>query len=103
MDQRSELVFLSFTRHESCNHMYFSHRYSCPSLCLAIRHILRYFKTGSINVRSVAGSKRFCIVIGSTVTITASVGDEYTARTWPPRVVPSGPPTTMCVWTTGFP
>jgi len=40
-----------------------------------------YFKAGSINVRSVAGSKRFCIAAGSTVTITSSVGDTYAART----------------------
>jgi hypothetical protein len=51
-----------------------------------------YFEAGSINVRSVAGSSRFCIVIGSTVTITSSTGDAYAARTWPARVVPSGPP-----------
>src|ERR1039458_5118444 len=36
LQQRSELVFPSFTRHESCNHLYFGHRYSCPSFCLAI-------------------------------------------------------------------
>jgi hypothetical protein len=34
-----------------------------------------YFKAGSINVRSVSGSKRFRIATGSTVTITSSVGD----------------------------
>jgi hypothetical protein len=34
-----------------------------------------HFKAGSINVGSVAGSSRFRIVIGSTVTITSSVGD----------------------------
>ena len=61
------------------------------------------FKAGSMSVRSVSGSKRFCIDTGSTVTITSSVGDTYAARTWPARVVPSGLPTTMCVWTTGFP
>src|SRR5438105_8063786 len=61
-----------------------------------------YLEAGSINVRSVSGSKRFCIATGSTVTITSSVGDTYAARTWPARVVPSGAPTTMCVWTTGF-
>ena len=33
------------------------------------------FKAGSINVRSVSGSNRFGIAIGSTVTITSSVGD----------------------------
>ena len=43
------------------------------------------------------------IVTGSAVTITSNVGDTYTSRTWPARVVPSGFPTTMCVWTTGFP
>src|SRR6266576_4130492 len=53
-----------------------------------------YFEAGSINVRSVSGSKRFCIVTGSTVTMTSSVGDTYAARTWPARVVPSGAPTT---------
>ena len=42
-----------------------------------------YFKAGSISVRSVAGSSRFCIVTGSTVTITSSVGDTYASRTWP--------------------
>src|ERR1700686_1011067 len=52
-----------------------------------------YFKAGSISVRSVAGSNRFGIVIGSTVTITSSVGDTYAARTWPARVVPSALPT----------
>ena len=36
---------------------------------------------GSISVKSVSGSKRFCIVTGSTVTITSSVGDTYAART----------------------
>ena len=30
-----------------------------------------YFDAGSINVRSVAGSNRFCIVIGSTMTVTS--------------------------------
>jgi len=62
-----------------------------------------YFKAGSISVRSVSGSKRFCIATGSTVTITSNVGDTYASRTWPARVVPSDVPTTMCVWTTGFP
>ncbi len=32
-----------------------------------------YFKAGSINVRSVAGSNRFCIATGSTVAITSSL------------------------------
>src|ERR1700690_899578 len=40
MEQRSELVFASFTRHESCDHMYFSHRYSCPSFCFAAESAL---------------------------------------------------------------
>jgi hypothetical protein len=34
-----------------------------------------YFAAGSINVRSVSGSRRFCIVTEPTVTITSSVGD----------------------------
>ena len=34
-----------------------------------------------VNVSSVAGSKRFCIVAGSTVTMTSSVGDTYASRT----------------------
>src|SRR5271165_2902783 len=103
MEQHSELVFPSFPRHESCDHMYFSHRCPCPSFASNRGRVLRYFETGSINVRSVAGSNRFCIVTGSTVTITSNVGETYAARTWPALVVPSGPPTIMCVWTTGFP
>jgi hypothetical protein len=34
-----------------------------------------YFRAGSINVRSVSGSNRLCIAMGSTVTMTSSVGD----------------------------
>src|SRR5580692_2832874 len=58
--------------------------------CSRMKH-LTYFENGSINVRSVAGSNRLCIVTGSTVTITSKVGDTYAARTWPARVVPSAP------------
>jgi len=39
-----------------------------------------YFERGSIKVRSVSGSNRFCIAIGSTVTITSSVGDTFATK-----------------------
>src|SRR5437899_2645074 len=104
LQQRSEFVVLSNTRHKSCNHSQFSHRCStsfilrfffcfCPS----------YFLTGSMSVRPVSGSSRFCIAMSSTVTITSSVGFTYNSRTWPPRAVPSEVARTTWVWTWGFP
>ena len=41
---------------------------------------LCYRKAGSINVRSVSGSRLFCIATGSTATITSGVGDTYRRR-----------------------
>ena len=33
----------------------------------------------------------------------SKLGSERQLHAWPARVVPSDVPTTMCVWTTGFP
>ena len=46
---------------------------------------------------------RFCITIGSTVTMISRVGETYASRTCPPRIAPSEVPTIICVCTTGFP
>jgi hypothetical protein len=65
-------------------------RHTSKTKLCHVRRVVRlkciYFSSlfvgfGSIRVKSVSGSKRFCIVTGLTVTMTSSVGDTYAART----------------------
>ena len=60
-------------------------------------------ESGSIRIRPVSLSSCFCMALGSTVTMTSNVGNTCASITCPPRAVPSGSPTTMCVCTTGLP
>jgi hypothetical protein len=69
-----------------------------PPKCPILVETRGYFKAGSINVRSVAGSNRFCIVIGSTVAMTSRVavakltsttGKIHWSRLFGPRLTSS--------------
>src|SRR5271155_309614 len=99
--QRSQLIFAAFLRQGSCNHTHFSHVYFLLYLQKTCAGDISwcYLKDGSIKVKPVSGSRPFSIAAGLTVTITSSVGDTYASRKWPPLVVPSEAPTSMCVWT----